>query len=143
MRLVWWLVGCVLALAVALMGAGMAASELGGEVVTLHTGHGGGTTATHLWVVDDAGHPWLRAGSPRSGWLRRIDAEPTVVLDRAGQAFRARANPVPEPRVRDRINQLMREKYGFADRVVGLLVVLTGGNRARAVPIRLDPIPPG
>jgi hypothetical protein len=141
MRLLRWLVGGVLALAFALVGTGMAASELGGEVVALRTRHGVDTTATHLWVVDDAGYAWLRAGSTRSRWLRRID-EPDVVLVRAGRALRARATPVPDPRVRDRVNRLMREKYGFADRVVGFLVVLTGGDRVRAVPVLLEPVPP-
>jgi hypothetical protein len=145
MRLrVWlgWLIGSVLALTFALMGAGIAASELGGEVVKLHTGHDAGVTATRLWVVDDAGYAWLRASSSRSRWLTNINAEPGVVFDRAGQVVRARATPVPDPRVCDRINRLMREKYGFADRVVGFLVVLTGRDRARAVPVRLEPMPP-
>jgi hypothetical protein len=142
MRLLWWSLATVFGLALVLAAAGIAASELGAEVVTLRTHDGAATTATHLWIIDDAGHAWLRAGSPRSGWFRRLEAHPDVVVDRGGRAIHARATPVPDPRVRDRVNLLMREKYGLADRVVGVLVALTGGDRARSVPVRLDPAPP-
>ncbi len=138
MRLLSWLLGTVVGLALAFAGAGIAASELGGEVVTLRTHDGAATTATHLWIVDDAGQPWLRAGRPGSGWLRRIYADPDVVIDRGGQVVQARATPVLEPSVRDRVNLLMREKYGLADRVVSALILLMGGDRARSVPVRLE-----
>ena len=142
MRRLWWPLGIVLALALALAGAGFTVSELGGEVVILRPRDGSRTATTRLWIVDDEGRPWLRAGSPGSGWLRRIAADPDVEMERAGRPLAVRAAPVSDPDVRDRINRLMREKYGFADRVVSFLVVLTAGDRARSVPVRLDPAPP-
>lgn len=129
----------VLVLAVSLaLGIGLfGVSELGGEIVTLHT-NVGGEASTRIWVVDDAGRAWLRAGNPSNGWLQRIDANPDVVVERNGESTRFHAVPVrDDPAVRDRIHALMREKYTWADRIVSLI-----GDRTKSVPIRLDPVEP-
>ncbi|HEX9126837.1 MAG TPA: nitroreductase/quinone reductase family protein [Methylomirabilota bacterium] len=90
--------------------------------VTLHTQTaGGGEKRTHLWVVDDTGAAWLRAGMSSSGWLARIKRNPIVLVERGGRLLRYRAVPIRQPEVRDRIHALMREKYGTADRLVGVL----------------------
>ena len=129
----------VLAAALALGIGIFGASELGGEIVTLGTSSPGGEAHTRIWVVDDAGHAWLRAGSPGSGWLVRIDANPDVTLERVGQITRYHAVPVRnDPTLRDRIHALMREKYTWADRVVSLM-----RDSSKSVPIRLDPVEPG
>jgi len=61
-------------LVVGFFGLVLIMSELGGEVVTLHTqAAGGGEKRTHLWVVDDAGAAWVRAGM--SGLARAPRAE--------------------------------------------------------------------
>jgi hypothetical protein len=113
-------------------------SELGGEVVTLHTKAPDGETQTRIWVVDDGGFAWLRAGNPSNGWLARIDANPDVVVERNGESTRFNAVPVrDDPTLRDRIHALMREKYSWADRIVSLI-----GDRTKSVPIRLDPVEP-
>ena len=112
MRLILRLVGVVLALVVAFFAAIFAASEFGGEVVKLDTVDASGAHhVTHLWVVDDGGFAWLRAGVPTSGWLVRIDANPDVEVERGGVTYHMKAVPVHEPVVRDRIHALMREKY--------------------------------
>jgi hypothetical protein len=114
------------------------ASELGGEIVTLHTNSPDGEAKTRIWVVDDAGHAWLRAGNPSNGWLARIDANPDVVVERNGESTRFNAVPVrDDPTLRERIHALMREKYTWADRIVSLI-----GDRTKSVPIRLDPVEP-
>jgi len=116
-------------------GAVLIMSELGGEVVTLHTQTAsGGEKRTHLWVVDDAGVAWLRAGMSGSGWLARIERDPNVLVERGGRLIRFRAVPVRAPKARDRIHALMREKYGTADRLVGVL-----RDPAQSVPVRLEP----
>ena len=100
-------------------------SELGGEIVTLGTTTPDGASSTRIWVVDDAGHAWLRAGAPSNGWLVRIDANPDVTIERAGQVTRYKAVPVrDDPKLRDRIHALMRDG-------------------SHSVPIRLDPVEPG
>jgi hypothetical protein len=45
--------------------------------------------------------------------------------------------PVREPKARDRIHALMREKYGTADKLVGVL-----RDPAQSVPVRLEPLGP-
>ena len=134
-----WVVRLVLAavLLVALFFATIfAASELGGENVVLHTHDGTAERTTHLWVVDDGGFAWLRAGVPSSGWLKRIEANPDVTVERAGVTQHFRAVPVREPVTRDRIHALMREKYPFADRLISVIRDPNG-----SVPVRLEPAP--
>jgi hypothetical protein len=111
------------------------ASELGGELVTLHTRDASGADkTTHLWVVDDAGYAWLRAGVPSSGWLTRIEADPEVTVVRGGESHHFKAVPVHDPVVRDRIHALMREHYPVADRIVSAI-----RDGTKSVPVRLEP----
>jgi hypothetical protein len=113
------------------------ASELGGEVVTLTTRDAGGAErSTHLWVVDYEGFAWLRAGDPGSGWLARLRQDPQVRVDRGGVSARYTAEPAPAQR--QTIDRLMAEKYGFADRLIG---VFRSIRRAESVPVRLVPAP--
>ena len=138
MRLVLRLVGLVLVLVVLFFAAVFAASEFGGEVVNLETVDASGEHhGTHLWVVDDGGFPWLRAGVPTSGWLVRIEANPEVTVERGGVTYHMKAVPVREPAVRDRIHALMREKYPLADRLVSVMRDPDG-----SVPVRLENVPP-
>ncbi len=132
------LAALVLLAALFLLTVGLA-SESGEEIVVLTTtAEDGAPAETRLWVVDDAGHAWLRAGVPTSGWLVRLEAHPEVTVLRGGESLRLRAVPVREPATRDRIHALMREKYGFADRWISLI-----RDGTESVAVRLDPIPPG
>ncbi len=127
--------GILLAIVVLLSGSMLVASEQGEEIVTLTTfEEDGSAVETRLWVVDDAGSSWLRAGVPSSGWLARIEQRPVIEVERAGQKGRHRAVPVREPAARDRIHALMRAKYGFADRWISLM-----RDSIESVPVRLDP----
>ena len=89
----------------------------GNEVVYLVTYEGGASFRSRLWVLDDGYVVWLRAGGPDRTWLRRLEAEPAVELERSGRTRAYRAAPDPDPRVVARVNALMREKYGLADRL--------------------------
>jgi len=132
-RIVVWAMVVLLALGGGIYGA----SELGGEVVTLHTqAADGGDAVTRLWVVDDAGAQYLRAGNPSSAWLQRIQANPDILVERNGVATRYRGVPVTgDPSQPARVHALMRDKYGIADRIVSVL-----GDRSKSVPVRLDPV---
>ena len=132
MRLFVRLLGLVVLLAVAVMGLQMVAAESGEVVVLRTTNAAGQIEETRLWVVDDAGHAWLRSGSPTSGWFVRLQQQPDVEVVRAGTPSAWRA--VPQPEARDHINDLMRAKYGWADAYIGMLF-----GRDDAIPIRLDP----
>ncbi|HEV8533159.1 MAG TPA: hypothetical protein VGT00_17175 [Methylomirabilota bacterium] len=127
----------LIVLVVGFFGLVLVASELGGEVITLHTQTASGEKRTHLWVVDDAGFAWVRAGMSGSGWLARIERNPIVLVERGGRLIRYRAVPVRQPQVRDRIHALMLEKYGRADRLVSVL-----RDPAQSVPVRLEPLGP-
>jgi len=132
--LVKLVVGAVVAFAL-FMGAVALAGDLGGEVVILTTSTEGGNRdqMTKLWIVDDHGQMWIRAGQPNSSWFLQLQAEPQVRLERGGETSRYRAVVVPKQR--ERINRLMAERYGWADWLIG--VVRTAEETQ---PIRLDPI---
>jgi hypothetical protein len=118
--------------------AGIGFASSAGEVVQLTTTDASGAAQkTPLWVVDHAGAAWLRAGSAEAGWLARLRANPRVELERGGKSVAYRATPVPE--ATQAINALMSEKYGAADRLVGLLVP---GSRRDSMAVRLDPEAP-
>jgi hypothetical protein len=81
----------------------------------------------------------MRSGVPGSGWLLRIEADPDVRVGRDGELTRFRAVPVlGDAAVRDRVHALMREKYGWADRLVGMM-----RDGTKSVPIRLEPVDEG
>ncbi len=87
---------------------------------------------TRLWVVDDIGNAWIRAGQPGAAWLLRLQVEPDIEIMRGDRTLAVRGIPTPE--ARERINTLMAEKYGWADRFIGFFF-----SRDHAVPILLQP----
>src|SRR5262245_36724965 len=114
--------GFVAALSFVFFAPTSAGPDFGGELVNVQPVDASGAKhSTHLWVVDDGGYAWLRAGVPSSSWLVRIDANPDVRVTRGGVDYHMKAVPVHEPGVRDRIHALMREKYGLADRLVSTM----------------------
>lgn len=131
-RFLGWTIGLVLAAALAVFGLQMVASETG-EVVVLHTSADGAEQTTRLWVVELDGDLWLRSGGGDSGWYARLVAEPRVRLEREGRLASYTAEP--DPARRDAINAAMREKYGWRDRIIEILL----GGRDAAVPVRLRP----
>jgi hypothetical protein len=129
-------IGAVFGLLVLLALGQLAASE-SGEVLVLETLDAEGQPhETRIWVVDDAGAVWVRGGAD-SGWVQRLLERPEVRAERAGRQASFRAAPERDPAARDRVNALMREKYGFADRFIA--VTLGDAEREGALPIRLDP----
>lgn len=129
----------VLVLALGLVAAIYAISELGAEVVTLETRDAEGKVhATRLWVVDHDGFAWLRAGVPQNAWLARLEAVPEVVVTRGGEARTYRAEPVRDPAVRDRIHALIAEKYGWTEAVISRI-----RDPDASVAVRLVPLEPG
>ena len=124
---------------VVLVGGGIfAASELGGEVAVLTTRDAAGKPhSTRVWVVDDGGFTWLRAGQSGSQWLKRLEAEPRVQLERGGSLSNFRATPVRQADARDRLNAQLAAKYGWADSLIGL--THDGGE---SIAVRLEPDDP-
>ncbi len=84
--------------------------------------------------MDDEGFQWLRASQPNSTWLNRIAHRPRVEVRRRGRTRRYRAVPVRQAQRRDRIHELMGEKYRWADRFISLI-----RDDSESVPVRLEP----
>lgn len=103
----------------------------GHEVAVLQT-----TSArTRVWIVEDAaGVTWIEAGNPERPFLRDVEAASEVTVERGGASRRYRAVPVPTPAAHAEVRRLLRVKYGFADRWIGLLV-----DTSRSVAVRLEP----
>jgi len=131
MKYVYWTLGTILLLAVLVFGLQMLASERV-EVIELHTlDSNEDEVTTRLWIVDDAGFPYLRVGAGNSAWSERLLAHTEFDVTRADE--RARYTAVARPEKRERINQLMHEKYTWGDTIIGLIV----GTRDRALPLEL------
>lgn len=104
-----------------------------GEVVVLTTQKSGGEAQeTRLWVVDYQGSQWLRSGAEAQTWYRNLREHPEVALSRGSKSQPYRA--VPSVDDREKINDLMAEKYGWADSYIGYLF-----SRVNSIPIRLVP----
>jgi hypothetical protein len=101
-----------------------------GEVVVVRTPDP--QTETRLWVVDDAGQQWIRAGNPQSSWLLALQKNSAIEVERDGKTVAYTA--VPDVPSRERINALFAAKYGWADAYIGALF-----GRDDATPIRLAP----
>ena len=104
-----------------------------GEVVVVSTTSSEGEVSTRLWVVDHDGAQWLRAGAQGAGWFGRMTDNPAIHMQRGDVAADYLA--VPTPAAVGRVNDLMREKYGWADSLIDALF----GGRENAMAVRLQP----
>jgi len=112
-------------------GVTLAALE-GREVVVLHTFDAHGTSRkTRTWVADDAGYVWVEAANESRPFLHNIQANPDVELHRGGAMQRCRAVAMANPDGHERIRRLLAQKYGWADRWVGLLTDTSGSMAVR------------
>jgi len=112
------------------------ASDYGGEVVRLTTTDAEGVDHhTSLWIVEDRGKQYLRAGSIESAWYQRLRDNPEVRLSRGGKEGTYRA--FPDPQQTGRINLLMARDYGYADKLIALM-----RDDALSLAVRLEPIDP-
>jgi hypothetical protein len=114
-----WILGLLICSPLIFGGALWAASEYGGETVLLKTFDEREVVVTTLWVVDLHDEPWLRAVNSDATWLQRLVETPLVVLVRDGETKSYRAEI--DPSELDRVNDMMREKYGWADEIVSLI----------------------
>jgi hypothetical protein len=134
MRIVFRIFAIAIVVLLALGGALYALSE-SGEVVILHSRDADGAArSTHLWVVDADGHAWLRSGGRERGWFVNAAARPEVELERNGETKPYRAVVADAPEQVERVDALMREKYGFTD-----WLILTLEGNPESVAVRLEP----
>lgn len=106
--------------------------EVGREVIVLRTvAPDGEPLETHLWIVDDGPVSWLH-GDRDSRWMKNLESHPIVEIVRNGETVGYRATPVPGPH--PRVHELLRAKYGLADRWVRFV----GPDDESTAPVRLE-----
>ena len=133
-KVVLRVLGSFVVLVVVVMGLQMVASETGEVVVVTTQSEAGVASETRLWIVAHEGSRWLRSGGgAASGWYQQLLANPRLELVRGTTRYYHLATPVPE--MQATVNDLMSEKYGWADSYVGLLF-----GREDSIAIRLDNI---
>jgi hypothetical protein len=114
--------------------AHLALIESGREVIVLRTQQpGGGWLESRLWIVDDGDVAWLHGADSR--WMHNLKASPIVEVVRSGESHRYRATAVPGPH--PRIHDLLRAKYGVADRWVRFV----RPDDETTAPVRLERLP--
>ena len=102
----------------------------------LHTRAPNGQVAeTRVWIAEEDGFAWIEAASDKRLWYRHILADPRVQLERGGELLSFRAVPEPGPEGHARIRRLLRERYGWRDRWVGVLE-----DTSQSIAIRLEPL---
>lgn len=125
----------VIAAVVAFLFVTYVALELN-DVAVLHTRtETNSWRKTHVWVADAGGGSlWVEAATPDRPWLLELKRDSRVELEHDGATTKRRAVPVEDDGAREKVRALLREKYGWADRWVGLLQ-----DTSQAVVVRLDP----
>ncbi len=135
MKVVAYLASGIVVLLIALLASVFIASESGEVVVFESTDDEGAGLTTRLWVVEHAGHQWLRAGNPDSAWLANIRSHGQVMLTRGDETRSYRAVPATDAATRNQINALILQKYPGADKYLQFLML----DRTQSIPVRLEP----
>jgi hypothetical protein len=109
----------------------------GREVVVLKTvDPGGHARETRAWIAEENGEPWIEAASPERGFYRDVIAGSAIEIDWRGGLRSYRAAPAPNPQGHQKIRRLLRAKYGWADRWIGLLADTSSSIGIRLVEIQ-------
>ncbi len=104
-------------------------------VAVIETQTPGGTVrSTHVWYTEPKGELWLESGTPENAWFQDVQENPALTFRANGLFARYIARPVDDPSGHYRIRSLIREKYGFRDLWVGMMV-----DTSRSVAVRLLP----
>ena len=107
----------------------------GREVVQLRTvTPEGGVRSTRTWVADADGAMWVEAANVQRPFLLDLRAHPDIELVRGGTVLPVRAVAVPGLDAHRKIRSLLAEKYGWADRWIGLLA-----DTSHSEAVRLEP----
>jgi hypothetical protein len=114
-KLLVGVVGLLVVLAI-----GMVVLSESGEVVVIRTTDPSGSRETRIWVVDTAEGLLVR-GSEGKAWVEGARRATRVELERDGVWRTYAVVDLPGPAAQKRVNALMRDKYGFADLVIGFL----------------------
>jgi hypothetical protein len=107
----------------------------GQEVVVLRTKTPeGDVRRTRIWIAEEDDVVWIEAADPTRKFYADLRADPEAEIERGGEIHLYRATPQPGAEGHEKIRELLRRKYGWADRWVGAIV-----DTSNSVAIRLDP----
>jgi hypothetical protein len=95
------------------------------EIVT--TNEDGTLRETTIWLLVVDGEGYIRTSNTR--WGRNIDRDPDVTLRIAENEYPLRAQKVTDEELFNRLQATFRERYGFRDRLTGLIRSLIGNVR--------------
>ena len=92
----------------------------------------GSERSTKIWVVVVERAAYVRTGATR--WFANLERDPSVVITEGESEYAARAERVTAAERISLVQTAFREKYGFMDRLTGLIRM--GGPRI----FRLEPL---
>ncbi len=124
------------AIAVVLVLGGLKVLELASsDVAVLHTRDTEYQDSyTTLWVVEESRSLWIRAATPNRKWLAEVRPGTQIWLERDDFNSSYQATISRDKGIRERVDRMMREKYGLADRVRELVL------GTDTVPVMLVPL---
>lgn len=113
-----------------------AASELGGEVVTLiRANEDGSSSRVRVWIVDQNGRSWIDHGGSDAYWVRHLTQDDSIRLERNNEVRHYTA--VADKSACSLYDELRRQKYGWADQLIDTMTGVDSSNCAE-VPVRLE-----
>lgn len=95
------------------------------EILVRTANEDGSVRETTIWLVVVEGQPYIRAGGS-STWGDNALRDPEIELVIEGDVRPVRADHVTGDAEQERVNAAYREKYGWSDRIIGLV---RGGAR--------------
>lgn len=127
-----------LVVVVVLLGILQVVAAEGIEVVVVHTiDDTGEPHETRIWILEDQGKVYIRGGE--GGWTSRVAANPEIALERDGGFEQVTGVVQIDDGIRRHVNRLFREKYGWRDAFISMLIADPG--REHAVVIEVVPRP--
>jgi hypothetical protein len=108
----------------------------GDEVVVLRTvvDDNGSARETRVWIVEQGGFLWIESATPERPFYLDIQRDSHVELQRDGRRQAYRAEAIPGGDGHEKIRTLLRDRYGWKDRWIGMLA-----DTSASIAIRLKP----
>ncbi len=90
-----------------------------GVVKIISQNEDGSMRDTKIWIVLVDGRVYIRTGGTR--WYRNIERTPNALLRTGELEHPLRVELVTDGALLQRVNDTFREKYGFSDRLAGIM----------------------
>ena len=115
-------------------------SELGGEVATLVRPEADQSNKNiRVWIVDADNKSWIEHGDSESYWIKQLTNDSELLIIREGEEKKYLA--FSDRDSHDLYHNLRREKYGFSDKMLDILVFgAISKENCEGIPVRLEKI---